>query len=231
MQNPMKDTIDSMFKAGAHYGLVRSRRHPSAASYIFGVKNRVEIFDLEKTSALLDKTLAFVTTLAKEGKQILLVGSKNEARDAVGKAAQSLDLPVVTGRWIGGTLTNFSEIKKRVNRMETLLSEKEKGELARYTKKERLLIDKEIEKLQEMFLGIVSMKELPKAMFVVDSKKEAIAVEEARKMGIPVIALVSSDCDLDLVDYPIVGNDASLSSVAFFVEKFVDAYKTRKGVK
>jgi small subunit ribosomal protein S2 len=223
--------IRSLFEAGAHFGLVRSRRHPSIAPYIFGVKNRVEIFDLEKTSPLLSKALAFVAELAKENKQILLVGGKNEAREAVALAAGSLNLPHVTGRWIGGTLTNFGEIKKRVARMETLMAEREKGELAKYTKKERLLIDREIEKLSKMFSGIVLMKDLPKALFVIDPRKEFIAVEEAKKMGIPVIALAGSDCDIDIIDHAIIGNDASKGSISFFVEQFVSAHKKGASAK
>ncbi len=220
-----ESAIKALFSAGAHFGLVRSRRHPSAAPYIFGVKNRVEIFDLEKTSPLMEKALEFVFQLAKENKQILLVGGKSEAKEAIEMAADSLNLPRVSGRWIGGALTNFSEIKRRIARMETLMSEREKGELIKYTKKERLLIDREIDKLTKMFGGIALMKDMPKALFVIDPRKESIAVEEAKKMGIPVIALASSDCDLDVIDYPIVGNDASKSSISFFLEQFVAAHK------
>lgn len=223
--------IDSMFQAGAHFGYIRSRRHPSVKPYIFGVKNKVEIFDLEKTETLLNEALAYVAKLASENKTILFVGGKHEARDIVKDAALSADLPYVSGRFIGGALTNFSEIRKRIERFESLTSQREKGELAKYTKKERLLIDREILDLEDMFGGLVSLKTLPAALFVIDAKRETIAVEEARKKGIPVIALCGSDNDITVVDYPIVANDASVDSISFFVKAVTDTYKKAKPVK
>lgn len=222
--------IENMFKAGAHFAFSKTRRHPTIAPYIFGVKNKVEIFDLEKTDALLEKAKAFVETLAKEGKSILFVGGKSEARNVVKSGALSINMPYVDGRWIGGTLTNFTQIKKRVEKMEKLVSEKEKGELAKYTKKERLLIDREIANLERFFSGIVSMKDLPKAVFIVDPKKEKTALKEAQDMGIPVIALAGSDCNIKGLDFPIVGNDSSQTSVNFFVQEIVKTYSTAKKV-
>ncbi len=216
--------IESMFKAGAHFGFSRSRRHPTVSPYIFGVKNKVEIFDLEKTGELLVKAREFVKNLTKEGKTILFVGGKSEARNAVKTGAMSINMPYVDGRWIGGTLTNAPQIRKRIEKYETLIAEREKGELAKYTKKERLLIDREIANLERFFLGIVSMKELPKAVFVIDPRKEKNAVKEAQDMGIPVIALSGSDCNIKEVTYPMVGNDASQSSINFFVQEIVRAY-------
>ena len=213
-----------MFKAGAHFAFSKSRRHPSSAPYIFGVKNKVEIFDLEKTQPLLTKALEFVASLARENKQVLIVGGKSEARKAVKASAMSLNMPFVDGRWIGGTLTNFVEIRKRIEKMERLTTEREKGELAKYTKKERLLIDREISNLEYMFSGIASLKEMPKALIVVDPKKEHIAVKEAQDMGIPVVAIAGSDCDLSQVDYAIVGNDASQTSITFLMNEIVKAY-------
>ncbi|MBI2476009.1 MAG: 30S ribosomal protein S2 [Candidatus Taylorbacteria bacterium] len=219
------ESIQKMFAAGAHFAFSRSRRHPTLAPYIFGMKNRVEIFDLEKTNALLEKAKDFVRALAREGKQILFVGGKSEARDAVKAAAMSLDMPHVAGRWIGGTLSNFKEIRSRVEKLLDLTGKREKGELAKYTKKERLLIDRDIAKLDRLFSGLIPMKDLPKALFVVDSKQEKIAVTEAKKTGVPVVALLGSDCDLKVVDYPIPGNDASIASIVFFVDQIVWAYK------
>ena len=217
-----------MFKAGAHFAFSRTRRHPTVAPYIFGVKNKVEIFDLEKTSALLETAKTFIANIAKEGKTVLFVGGKSEARNAIKSAALSTNMPYVDGRWIGGTLTNFTQIRKRVEKMEKLTTEKEKGELAKYTKKERLLIDREIANLERFFSGVVSMKELPKALFVVDPKKEKNAVKEAQDMGIPVIALAGSDCNLKEVDLAIVGNDASQTSVQFFTQEIAKAYSAGK---
>lgn len=217
--------IESMFSAGAHFGFAKSRRHPSVKPYIFGSKNRVEIFDLEKTKSLLTVAKDFVKSIGAEKGQILLVSSKNEAKDSIKSAGEALQMPYVSGRWIGGTLTNFAEIRGRVDTMIDLLNKKEKGELSKYTKKERLLIDREIERLQNLFSGIVSMKSLPKVMFVIDPVKEKIAVTEAKKMGMTVIALLGSDCDVKSVDYPIIGNDSSIKSVKFFVNEIVQAYR------
>ncbi len=222
------EAIDLMFKAGAHFAFSRSRRHPTLAPYIFGVKNRVEIFDLEKTKALLEKAKDFVRSLAREGKQMLFVGGKSEARDSLKAAALSLDMPYVADRWIGGTLSNFKEIRSRVEKLLDLTAKREKGELAKYTKKERLLIDRDIDKLNRFFSGLIPMKELPKALFVIDSKHEKIAVTEAKKTGIPVVALLGSDCDLKQVDYAIPGNDSAIGSIAFFVGQIVWAYKEGK---
>ncbi len=220
--------IDSMFKAGAHFAFSKTRRHPTTAPYIFGVKNNVEIFDLEKTSALLEKAKVYVESLAKDGKTILFVGGKSEARNAIKAGALSLNMPYVDGRWIGGTLTNFMQIRKRVEKLEKLTSEKEKGELAKYTKKERLMIDREIANLERFFTGVVSMKDLPKAVFIIDPKKEKTAVKEAQDMGIPVIALAGSDCNIKGIDFTMVGNDSSQTSVTFFVQEIVKAYSGAK---
>jgi small subunit ribosomal protein S2 len=221
-----KGTIEDMFKVGAHFGYSKSKRHPSMKSIIFGVKNTVEIINLEKTDEYLARAKEFVASVAKEGKQILFVGSKNEARDAVKNAAISIDMPYVTNRWIGGTITNFSEIKKRIARLEDLTSKKEKGELGMYTKKERLLIDREIEGLEKNFGGLLSMRVKPAAIFVIDSGAEDIAVKEARGTNIPVISLSGSDCNIKGINYPIPANDSSRSSIAFFVEAIASVYKS-----
>jgi small subunit ribosomal protein S2 len=230
-KNVNNERVDEMFKVGAHFGYSKTRRHASVASYIFGVKNKVEIVDLERTEALLEKALEFVTQLAKEGKHILFVGGKTEARSSLRIAAESISMPFVDGRFIGGTLTNFSEIKKRLTKLEDLTNQKEKGELAKYTKRERLMIDRDIANLERFFGGISSIKDLPKALFVVDSKKEHIAVTEAQKMKIPVIALCGTDCDISNINYPIVANDSSVSSITFFVNEISKAYKKGKVLK
>lgn len=220
--------IDELFKAGAHFGFVKSRRHPSAKPFIFGIKNKIEIFDLEKVKAELEKATKFIEEKASEGALILFVGGKSEARAAVTHAGSSLNMPFVNGRWIGGTLTNFPEIRKRVMKMEDLMIQKEKGELGKYTKKERLLIDREIDKLNMYFHGLVLMKALPKVLVVVDPKKEHIAVTEAKRMKIPVVALAGSDCDLHSVDIAIPANDASVASVGHILAEIEKAYTLGK---
>lgn len=217
--------IDELFTAGAHFGFPKSRRHPSVAEYIFGSKNKNDIFDLEKTSVSLEKALEFVKKLGSEKASLLLVGGKSEAREAVKKAADEIEMPYVASRWIGGTLTNFPVIRKRVDTMLDLMSQKEKGELAKYTKKERLEIDRDIEKLQSFFHGIVRLTAIPKAIFIVDPRKEEIALREAKRLNIPVIALCGSDNKLSDIDYPIIGNDSSRKSIEYFVNAVKNAYK------
>ena len=218
-------SIDAMVSVGAHFGFIKSRRHPSAKPYIYGVKNKIEIFDLEKTSEMLSTALDFVRTLGSKNATILFVGGKNESIASVTSVAQSINMPFVAGRFIGGTLSNFPEIKKRVDKLLTLTTQREKGELSKYTKKERLLIDREIEKLKIFFSGLSSMKHLPQAVFIVDAKRESIAVKEADTIGIPVIALCGTDNNLNDVKYPIPGNDSSKASIEFFLKQIAQAYK------
>ncbi len=228
LDDPM---ISSLFKAGAHFGYIKSRRHPSTKPFIFGAKNRVEIFDLEKTKESLVQAKNFVKGISAAKGQVLFVGGKNEAREAVERTAQSLNMPFVAGRWIGGTLTNYPQIKKRILKLETLLTQKEKGELAKYTKKERLLIDREIERLLTYFGGLRTLNDLPKALCVIDSKREHIAVAEARFLGIPVVSISGSDCNLREITYPFPANDSSKASIEFFLKEIAAAFKEGELVK
>lgn len=217
--------IEELFKIGAHFGFSKSRRHPSASQYIFGSKNRVDLFDLEKTLSALQKALDFVKKLAEEKGVLLLVGGKSEAQKIIRSTAEAVNMPYVAGRWIGGTLTNFGEIRKRVETMIDLENQKEKGELGKYTKKERLLIDRKIEKLEKMFGGIRNMTNMPKAIFIVDPRYEKTALSEAKTMKIPVIALCGSDNDMSQLDYVIPANDANIASIKYFTGKIGEAYK------
>ncbi|OHA89310.1 MAG: 30S ribosomal protein S2 [Candidatus Zambryskibacteria bacterium RIFCSPHIGHO2_01_FULL_43_25] len=217
--------LDKLFEIGAHFGLVKSRRHPSTKPYLFGVKNKVEIFNLEKTKSSLDSAKEFVEGVAKERGVILFVGGKSEAKEALRAGAERIKMPYVAGRWLGGTLTNFSEIRKRISKLESLVSQKEKGELVKYTKKERLLIDREIEYLGRFFGGLSYLTRLPKTLFIIDSRREKNAVLEAVKLNIPIVSLSSSDCDLSFIDYPIPANDAGMASIKYFVDEIVSAYE------
>lgn len=227
-KNTKNGQIEALFSVGAHFGFVKSRRHPSVKPFIFGSKNNFEIFDLEKTEKELGKALAFVEEKGRETVCGLLVGGKSEAREAIKKAGLELEMPYVAGRWIGGTLSNFSEIKKRIARLEELVEQREKGELSKYTKKEHLLVDRKIDKLTIYFGGLAQMKSLPKFLVVIDPKKEYTAVAEARKMRIPIIALAGSDSNLHELDYAIPGNDSSRQSIAFILKEIVSAYKKGK---
>ncbi len=223
--NSGNGVVDALFSAGAHFGFIKSRRHPSTKPFIFGVKNSIEIFDLEKTKDSLNTALSFVSELGSRGANILFISGKSEAKAAITTVAESINMPYVAGRFIGGTLSNFPEIKKRVDKLESWVSQKEKGELVKYTKKERLLIDREIEKLRTFFFGLSVMKKLPDAVFIVDSKKESIALKEAKTMGIPVIALCGTDNNLFEVDFAIPGNDSSRTSIEFFLKQIAASYK------
>lgn len=226
-----KKSIELMFASGAHFGLGKSRRHPSLSSFVFGTKNGTDIFDLEKTYKTLEKAKEFVANLAKENKVILFVGGKKEASMIIRNAANLEGMPYVDGRWIGGTISNFPQIRKRIDRYEKLTTDKEKGELAKYTKRERMLLDKEIVSLEKMFLGIVSMKKIPDALFVIDPRRERIAVKEALDFNIPVIALCGSDCNIVDITYPIIGNDSSKTSIQYFVDEITKTYQSSKILK
>ncbi len=221
--NKNNEQIDEMFSVGAHFGYNRSRRHPSVFPFIFGRKNNVEIFDLEKVAEKLEEAKVFVESVTKEGKQVLFVSGKPEAQSIIKSAAEKIDMPYVSGRWIGGTLTNFSEIRKRVEYYLKLISEKEKGDFAKYTKKERLDLDKEIIKLESRFDGITGMDKKPGAVFIIDADKEEIARNEANQNKIPVISLSSSDCDFSKIDYVIPANDSGVESIKYFVNEIVKA--------
>lgn len=220
-----KTLIEKLFKAGAHFGFTKSRRHPTALPYIFGSKQGTDIIDLEKTAALLAVAKGVVSDVAKSGKTVLFVGTKQEITTIVRDVATSIDMPYVVNRWIGGMLTNFSEIRKRIHRLNDLLGQGVSGELERkYTKKERVIIGREIEKLNFNFAGIKEMERTPGLLVIVDPRHDAIAVREARELNIPVVAIVSSDTNLKEVTYPIVANDALQASVRALLEEIKDAF-------
>ena len=221
--------IDRLFEAGSHFGFKKSRRHPTVVPYLYTTKDGNDIFDLEKTNALLDETKAVLKEAGLQGKTVLFVGTKDETSRLVKAAALKTESPYVTNRWIGGMLTNYSEIKKRINRLEALMHEKESGELERkYTKKERVLISREVDKLSHNFSGISKMTKLPDLMLVVDPRHDVIAVTEAAERGVPVIAIMSSDCDTAKVQYPVIANDSLQSSVSLLLDELTAAYSEGK---
>lgn len=221
------DTIvEQMFKVGAHYGYSKTRRHPSVSKYVYTTKNRTDILDLEKTVAMLDNATEFVKSLAATGKIILFVGTKPEAKDTVKNVAESLNMPYVSERWIGGTLSNFIEIKKRITELENYQKESKEGGLDKYTKKERVVMAKKMEKLARYYTGLLGLKKSPDALFIVDAKGEHIAATEAKNKDVPIIALVNSDSNIKGITYPIVGNDSSIPSIKFFMGAIATAYKS-----
>ena len=217
--------MEEMFQAGSHYGYSKTRRHPAVSPYIYATKNKLDIINLEKTSLMLEKACGFVRELGSRNQTILLIGTKPEAKEAVKKAAESLNLPYVSERWIGGTLSNFAEIKKRILELENYRRENKEGGLEKYTKKERGILAKKMEKLARYYSGLINLKKLPEALFLIDAKAENIARMEANNLGIPVIALLNSDSDIEKIDYPIVGNDVGIPSIKLFSEAIAKAYK------
>lgn len=224
----MQADIQTLFQAGAHFGYQRARRHPSAAPFIFSTKDRTDIFDLEETGRRMQAAKDCVASIVASGKQVLFVSGKHEGIALVKSAAESVGAPYVAGRWIGGTLTNFKNIRKRIERLQKLMSERESGELEKYTKKERLLIDREIDELIARFGGLVSMTDLPGGLFVVDSRHEDTAVKEAKQLGIPVVGLSNTDCDFALIKFPIPANDTSVQSIRLVVGEIAEAYQEGK---
>jgi small subunit ribosomal protein S2 len=224
-----KSLIERLFSVGAHFGFTKSRRHPTAAPFIFGNREGTDIIDLEKTSASLEAAKTVVNEAGKAGKTILFVGTKEEIIHVVEAHAVGIEMPYVVNRWVGGMLTNFSEIKKRVQRLADLTTQGETGELERkYTKKERVIIGRELAKLTLNFGGIAKMDRLPSMLVVVDPRHDSIAVLEARELKIPVIGIMSSDSNVRLVDYPIVVNDALQASVALVLSEITHAYAAGK---
>ena len=214
--------IENMFEAGLHFGYSKSSAHPSVSPFLYGNKDGVSIFDLEKTEHQLAEAKKFISEATTGGK-VIFVGTKNEARGLIKEAAQSVGMPHVTTRWIGGTITNFSEIKKRIGKLEKMLADRERGEFGKFNKKEQLLLDRQIAKLQKYYEGLMGMTELPKAIIVVDSKAEAVAVKEAQDRSIPVIALSNSDCDISAISHPIPGNDAARASIELVLKELAGA--------
>lgn len=221
--------IDRLFEAGAHFGFSKSRRHPTVKPYLFGNKQGTDIFDLEKSAALIEEAKAVLNTAGKEGKTVLFVATKDEVSALTTEAAKQAEMPYVTNRWIGGMLTNFSEIKKRIARLDTLTKEGETGELERkYTKKERVVIGRELAKLDHNFGGIKTLERTPDMMVVIDPRHDAIALTEATEMRIPTVAIMSSDNNVSEVTHPVVVNDALQSSVSLVLNELVAAFVAGK---
>ena len=211
--------IEEMIKAGVHLGHARAKNHPAMQPYIFGVRNTISIIDLAKTKEKLAVALEFIKSVVVRGGVVLLVGTRPAARKIILEVADRTKMPYFTERWIGGALTNFKVITKRVEYMEQLEQEKASGELGKYTKRERMKKDEEIVRLKKNFDGIRVMKRLPEALFIVDINEDSTAVREAQRMKIPIVALCDTNSNVNLVDYPIPSNDDALPAVRFMIGK------------
>ncbi len=231
MSTQSTNLIERLFAAGAHFGFKKSRRHPTVVPYLFTSKDGSDVIDLEQTAAQIAVSTALLEEAGKQGKVVLFVSTKDEMARLVKDTAEKVGQPYVVNRWIGGMLTNWSEIEKRIYRLESLIAEKESGELDRkYTKKERVLINREVDKLQFNFGGIKACTKIADMLVVVDPRHDHIAVKEAREMNVPVIGILSSDNDVNVVDYPVIVNDALQSSVSTVLAEFATAYQNGKAL-
>ena len=215
--------MKQLLEAGVHFGHQTRRWDPKMAEYIFQARNGIHIIDLQKTSKKLDEAYAFLKEQAEEGKTVLFVGTKKQAQDCVKEAAEKCGMYYVNQRWLGGTLTNFATIRRRIQRLTELERMQEDGTFDVLPKKEVILLKKEMEKLEKNLGGIKEMKEIPGVMFIVDPKKERIGILEARKLGIPVIGLVDTNCNPEDVDYAIPGNDDAIRAVALIADCMANA--------
>ena len=216
-------SMKQLLEAGVHFGHQTRRWNPKMAEYIFTERNGIYIIDLQKTVKKLEEAYMFVRDLAAEGEEVLFVGTKKQAQESIKEEAARCGMPYVNARWLGGMLTNFVTIKRRIKRLGQLKAMKEDGTFDLLTKKEASKLDLEIEKLEKYMGGITEMKKQPAAMFIVDPRKERIAVAEAKKLGIPIIAIVDTNCDPDEIDYVIPGNDDAIRAVKLIAGAMADA--------
>lgn len=222
-------TMKQLLEAGVHFGHQTRRWNPKMKSYIFGARNGIYIIDLQKTVQLFKVAYDFVAQMASEGKSLLFVGTKKQAQDAIVEESSRCGMYYVNNRWLGGTLTNFQTIRKSIDRLKTLEAMKEDGSIQRFPKKEILQMEKDIVKLKKSLGGIKDMEKIPGALFIIDPKKEYIAIREAQKLGIPVVAVVDTNCDPDGIDYIIPGNDDAIRAIRLLTARMADASLEGRG--
>ncbi|MEX2158795.1 MAG: 30S ribosomal protein S2 [Dehalococcoidia bacterium] len=215
--------MKSLLEAGVHFGHQTRRWNPKMRPYIFTERNGIHIIDLQQTVGRLGVALDFVRDLASNGEQLLFVGTKKQARDVIESEAKRCAMPFVTNRWLGGTLTNWSTIQRRCEYLGRQEEARARGDFTRLHKKEALMLDKEMEKLNRHLGGIKKMTRIPGALFIVDPDVEAIAVKEARRVGIQIVAMCDTNCDPDLIDYPIPSNDDAIRAIKLITGRAADA--------
>ncbi len=223
-------SMKQLLEAGVHFGHQTRRWNPKMAKYIFTERNGIYIIDLQKTVKKLDEAYNFVRDVAAEGGEILFVGTKKQAQDSIKEEASRCGMHFVNARWLGGMLTNFRTIRRRIDRMEQINKMRDDGTFDMLPKKEVAKLELELEKLEKFLGGVKAMDKLPKAMFIVDPRKERIAVAEAMKLNIPIVAIVDTNCDPDEIDYVIPGNDDAIRAVKLIAGAMADAVlESRQG--
>ena len=216
-------TLEEMLQAGVHFGHQTKYWNPKMEHHIFGVRDKIHIINLEHTVEMIKPAMKFIESVAAKNNKILFVGTKRTATDIIKNEATRCSMPYVNERWLGGMLTNYKTIRSSITRLENLLRQKEDGTFSKLTKKEGLKIQRDIDRLQKSIGGVTEMGGLPDALFIIDVKREAIAVSEASKMGIPIVGIVDSNSNPEGIDYVIPGNDDSIRSIALFTEAVADA--------
>jgi len=219
----LPEAIKELLENGVHFGHLSKHWNPKMKRFIFGKKKNVYIIDLEKTAQKLQEAKEFAKQKAKEGEKILFVSTKKQLRSIVKELASSCDMPYVAERWVGGLLTNFSTVRRRVEKYLELLRKRETGGFDIMVKKEVVKVNREIERMKSCYSGVTSLEGLPGCVFVVDPKKEVACVREVNKLGIPIVALIDTDANPDIIDYPIPGNDDSIKSVKYITSCVVEA--------
>jgi len=217
--------VEELFKLGAHLGHRKNRVHPKAKKYIYKIENQTSIIDLTQTVSLLEKAKEYVQKLKKDKKSILFVGTKRSAANIIKELGEKYGFYYITNKWPPGFLTNFEMfLKNNIKKMNKMREEKEKGEWQKFVKHEQLKLQKELKKIEKVYQGVSTMEKLPDVLFIVDIKKEKNALTEAKKLNIPVIAIVDTNVNPDLFEYPIPANDDSAETVAYIIKEIVDSY-------
>lgn len=217
-----KEVLKKLLEAGVHFGHQTKRWNPKMKRFIFGERNGIYIIDLQKTVRAMDEAIAFLKSVVLNGKKVLFVGTKKQAKISIKEEAERCGAYYVNERWLGGMLTNFATVKRSSKKLKKLEAMQTDGTFEAITKKEKSLLTKDMEKLRKNLSGVVDMPSLPAAVFVVDAKKEEIAIKEAHKLGIPVIALIDTNTDPDMVDYPIPGNDDAIRAIRLVASLVAD---------
>jgi small subunit ribosomal protein S2 len=224
-------SLDQLLESGAHFGHQTRRWNPKMEEYLYGQENGVHIFDLTKTKPLIEAALDFLTRSVKEGKIILILGTKKQIKEKVADVAEKAGIPYVNERWLGGIISNFPQMQKSLKKMEEMKVNMTSGFYNKHTKKERLLIDREIARLERFFGGIKNLTNVPDVLFVIDTKREAGAVHEANVRKVPVVGIVDSNSDPDMVDYPIPMNDDASKAVEYILDLVGEAVEQGKNAK
>lgn len=229
MSETKKITYESLLEAGVHFGHLTRKWNPAMAPYIFMERNGIHVIDLNKTMRMLDEACKVVRQLSISGRKILFVATKKQAKEIVATEAQKVNMPYVTERWLGGMLTNFATVRKSIKKMSNIEKMEQDGTFGTLNKKERLMLTREKAKLEKVLKGISMLNRLPSALFIVDIKKEHIAVKEARKLNIPTIAMVDTNSDPNIVDFPIPSNDDAAKSIQLILSAVSSAINTGLG--